>query len=227
MYTILRPKKVAIYVNSERKTIEQIKAETDADAVFNGALYHMPTQEPNMILKVDGKLLAHEPYAYLGYAWSGDQLPVLTYDYDLYQNFITGANLVTDGKAGEMYYAPEVNRVCGRTAMGMFADGRMLIYCVPNGSPYACTPIGLQNRMLNYGLQSAIMLDGGGSSQIISKELTVKSDRIVQNLVLVWESKKIYRVQVGAFPTRAQAERDKEELADAGYSGFIVEAELP
>jgi Exopolysaccharide biosynthesis protein related to N-acetylglucosamine-1-phosphodiester alpha-N-acetylglucosaminidase len=232
MYTILRPKKVAIYQNpvnvSGRKSIEEIKAITGADYIINGTLYDMSTYKPTMTFKVDGKLYSEEPFAYVGYAWSGLSAPVLTTDYALYDNFITGANLIIDGQKCPMYYSQEVNGFCGRSAIGMFSDGRMLLYCGDNKlENERCLPEELQNRMYALGVKDAIMLDGRTSTQMLSDKRVVTSERIVQNYICVWEHIKGYRVQVGAFPTRAQAERYKQELADAGYSGFIVEAELP
>ena len=184
----VNPKRMSVYINTARKTITQIKAETGADYAFNGALYHMPTFKPVMTLKVDGKLLSEEPYDYTGFGWNGSDTPVMTQDYKKYQNFITGTLLIEDFAPVKLIYPAEVSGKRGRTAIGMTATGKMEIYCCKDGSQFATTVEALQSFMVGLGCKSAIMLDSGGSAQMLTDTDAVMADRIVQNLICVWEA---------------------------------------
>ena len=66
--------------------------------------------------------------------------------------------------------------------MGRYADGRLWLYCDKTGK----TPEQLQRIALDAGLESAVMLDGGGSTQGIFPNGTVTSSRIVHNFICVW-----------------------------------------
>ncbi len=46
MSYICKPAKVSIYVNSKRKTLAEIKAETGCTAIINGGLFTMSTFSP-------------------------------------------------------------------------------------------------------------------------------------------------------------------------------------
>lgn len=176
-----KAEKISLYINSKRKSIADVKAETGCTAVINGGLYDMSAFEAVCHLKADGKVYAQDQYKYWGFAWDANELRLVT-DYAEYSNYICCICMVRDGKAEQMYY----NAVGGkreRTAVGVFADGRVWLYA----SKDKLTPEQLQKIALEAGVLHAIMLDGGGSTQCIFPDGNVTSARRVHNFICVWE----------------------------------------
>lgn len=178
-----KPARLAIYVNTARKTAAQIQRETGCTALINGGLFNMSDFSPVCHLKVDGKVLAADQYTYWGYGWTGDGFPALVNDYAGLENYIACVCLVRNAKPEPLYYAAALGGARPRTAFGTFADGRVWLYV----SAENLTPEQLQTLALKAGVQDAIMLDGGGSTQGILPGGTVSSTRRVHNFLLVWE----------------------------------------
>lgn len=179
IYTV-KPKKVSIYINTGRKTIAQVKAETGCDAVINCGLFDGAFR-PVCHLKVNGKVLVADQYKYWGYAWNTNNV-TLTTDYANYDNYIACVCMVRNGQAEHLIYNKDLGGSRQRTAIGRYPDGRLWLYCDKSGK----TPEQLQRIALDAGLESAIMLDGGGSTQGIFPAGRVTSSRIVHNLICVW-----------------------------------------
>lgn len=177
-----KPARLAIYVNTARKTAAQIKQETGCTALINGGLYDMGTFAPVCHLKVDGYVLAADKYKYWGFGWTGDGFPALVSDYAALDNYIACVCLVRDAEPEPLAYSADVGGARPRTAFGTFADGRVWLFA-DNANR---TPEQLQTLALKAGVQNAIMLDGGGSTQGISPAGTVSSTRRVHNYILVW-----------------------------------------
>lgn len=175
-----KPKKVSIYINSAGKTIAQVKAETGCDAIINGGLYDGAFR-PVCHLKANGRVLVADQYKYWGYAWDTNNV-TLTTDYANYDNYIACVCLVRNGQAEHLIYNADLGGARQRTAIGRYPDGWLWIYCDKAGK----TPEHLQQIALDAGLDSAIMLDGGGSTQGIFPNGTVTSSRIVQNFICIW-----------------------------------------
>lgn len=178
-----KPARLAIYVNTARKTAAQIQRETGCTALINGGLFNMADFSPACHLKVDGKVLAADKFTYWGYGWTGDGFPALVSDYSQMANYIACVCLVRNAKPEPLYYAAALAGARPRTAFGTFADGRVWLY-VSNDN---LTPEQLQTLAIKAGVQDAIMLDGGGSTQGILPGGTVSSTRRVHNFLLVWE----------------------------------------
>lgn len=178
-----------IYVNSAKKTLAAIKAETGADYIINGGLFSMSTWKPVCHLKVDGKTLASDPYAYWGYGWNDDSGVAMVNKYAGHDNYICCVAMVKDGASTGLIYNSDLAGTRGRSAIGIMPDGRLMLYCTKDGSSLAKTPEALQAEMISLGVQSAIMLDGGGSSQCDFDGQTITSTRKVHNLILVWTEK--------------------------------------
>ena len=176
--------RLAIYVNTARKTAAQIKQETGCTALINGGLFDMSTFYPVCHLKVDQKVLAADKYKYWGYGWDADDVvPALVTEYSQFDNYIACVCLVRNAKAEPLYYSAAMGGARPRTAFGTFADGRVWLY-VSNDN---LTPEQLQTLAIKAGVRDAIMLDGGGSTQGILPGETVSSTRRVHNFLLVWE----------------------------------------
>ena len=178
-----KPKKIAIYVNTGRKTAAQIKDETGCTALINGGLFNMSTFKPVCHLKVDGQVLAKDQWKYWGYGWDDCSFPVLAEDYTKLDNYICCVCMVRNGKPDTMYYDPAVGGRRQRTAIGTFADGRVWLYADASNK----TPEELRDIALKAGVKDAVMLDGGGSTQCIFPNGKINSVRKVHNYICVWE----------------------------------------
>lgn len=181
-----KPTKVSIYVNRGRKTAEQIKSETGCTALINGGLFDMSTFKPVCHLKVDGQVLAKDSYKYWGLGWETADMQ-LVQNYEKLKNYICCVCMVRDGKAEYMYYNADIGGSRPRTAIGVYEDGRVWLYA----EAAAKTPEQLRDIALRAGVNHAIMLDGGGSTQGICPSSAVKSGRIVHNYICVWADDKI------------------------------------
>ena len=183
MTYVCKPKKVSIYVNREKKSVAQVKAETGCAAVINGGLYDMATFEPACHLKVDGQVLAADKYKYWGLAWNTVADMTLASTYEKFDNYLACVCLVRDGKAETLLYASAMGGYRPRTAFGVFPDGRVWLFADSTGR----TPEALQKLALQAGVKHAIMLDGGGSTQWAVPGDTVTAARRVHNFLCVWE----------------------------------------
>lgn len=184
MIYICRPKRIGIYINNRRLTIDQIRAETGADVVINGGLF-TANFSPVCHLKSNGTVFASDPYKYWGYGWNMADIR-LTQDYANLQNYICCCCMVRNGKPENLIYNPDMGGKRERTALGLFPDGRVWFYAASN----KMTPSALQSLALSAGLESAIMLDGGGSTQGISPNGAYRQNRICHNYILAWLSDK-------------------------------------
>ena len=195
MYYICAPSKIQIYVNSARKTTLQIKKETGCDTIINGGIYDMRKFIPYCWLKVNGQLLAHDQYGYFGYGWNDKTLVMdTTANIARYSNFMACVALLKDNQKLDLIYPADMGGRRGRSAIGVRSDGQVVVYCTKDGSAYSYTPEQLQTEMQNLGCVSALMLDGGLSSQCIMPNGTITSARdggsvAIHNYILIWLNK--------------------------------------
>lgn len=192
--------RIQIYINNPRKTVAQIKRATGADYILNGTLYNMKTGAVNCHLKVDGEVIASPSYKVAGYAWntgsdiSMDVLPTCA------ENYIACTPLIVSGaKLSKLTYDPGQGGKRGRSAIGIKA-GKLALYCTRDGSSMARTPEQLRDDLFSAGWESAVMLDGGGSSQCDFAGTTVTSTRKVQHLILVYLKKEDAKEPQGGKP---------------------------
>lgn len=188
-------KRIQIYKNPKGKTIATIMRETGADYAINGTLYNMRTRNAVCPLRVDGVTKFAGPYKYWGYAWNTDMpmsfRTIVVPDYD-WDNWIACSMILRGGNIIEnMIYNPAMGGSRGRTAIGIkFVDGerRLCFYVSSDKSGYRRTPYKLASILQKYGWDSAIMLDGGGSSQGYFKkeQRQVYSSRRVAHYILVY-----------------------------------------
>ena len=179
--------KIQIYVNTAKRSLSAIQAETGADYIINGTLYNMRTFKPNCHLKADGQVLCNPDYSVAGYAWNnGPDISIDTLPDPTQRNYIACTPLVLDGKPiANLTYDPGQGGKRGRTAIGI-KEGRLALYCTRDVGTMTRTPEALRDDLAAAGWESAVMMDGGGSSQCYFKGETVKSTRAVQNLILVY-----------------------------------------
>lgn len=179
--------KIQIYVNTAKRSLSAIQAETRADYIINGTLYNRKTFKPNCHLKVDGKVFCKPNYSVAGYAWNdGPDISMDTLPDPSQRNYIACTPLVVAGRAlPELTYDSEQGGKRGRTAMGIKGD-RLALYCTRDGWTMERTPETLRDDLAAAGWESAVMLDGGGSSQCWFRGQTIKSTRAVHDLILVY-----------------------------------------
>lgn len=179
--------KIQIYVNTAKRSLSAIQAETGADYIINGTLYNMRTFEPNCHLKADGQVLCKPNYSVAGYAWNdGPDISLDTLPDPSQRNYTACTPLVVAGRAlPELTYDSGQGGKRGRTAMGIKGD-RLALYCTRDGGTMERTPETLRDDLAAAGWESAVMLDGGGSSQCWFRGQTIKSTRAVHDLILVY-----------------------------------------
>lgn len=176
--------RIQIYINKSVKTLAEIKAETGADYLINGGLYE--GKQAVCHLRADGQTYAKDPYTYWGYAWdTGPDITLRSVPAAERRNYICCVCLLRGGKAETLIYNRDVGGSRPRTAIGL-KDGALCLYCTDSGR----TPMELQAELLTLGWESAVMLDGGGSSQCDLAGKRIVSNRKVHNLILVYTRKR-------------------------------------
>lgn len=179
--------RIQLFINNERMTLSAIKAATGADYAINGTLYDMSRWLPVMHFRSDGVTHSSDPYNYYGFGWNegADIKATQSKDKNSVRNYICGVELVRDGKPCQtLYYDSATGGVRGRTAIAL-RKGHLILYCVGDGQVGRCTPEELRSELCALGVDSAVMLDGGGSSQCIFPNASVTASRIVENVILV------------------------------------------
>ena len=183
---------IQLRVNNERMTLAAIRAQSGADYAINGTLYDMARWMPVMHYRVDGQTMCSDPYNYYGFGWDNgaDIRVVQSKDKNSVRNYICGVELIRNGQPCQtLYYDSAVGGVRGRTAIALTKQGDLLLYCVGDGQVGKCAPEELRSELCALGVQSAVMLDGGLSSQCIFPNGSVSSSRIVENVILVYLKK--------------------------------------
>lgn len=175
--------RIAILTGNGR-SMAQVKG--DADYICNAGFYNMTTGRPVGHLKADGAVLAKEAWGCWGFAWdrAGIKMAALP---AAAKNYISGVEMLSPmiGIHDAMHYRPEVGGSRPRTAMALTGD-KLLLYCADSPT----TPEALRDTLYKLGAETAIMLDGGGSSQCDFQGKKISSGRRVHNYLAVWLRKK-------------------------------------
>lgn len=179
--------RVEIRVTHCRKSLAQVKQETGADYILNGGMWN-GDGSACPLLKAGGVWYSERPWSAYGYAWDQGPDIALTAEMDR-ENLLACTCLI--GPWGPVE-SPSYDRAQGgrrgRSAMGI-QGGALCLYCSRDGSSDAETPEGLRDELRSLGWESAVMLDGGGSSQCDFKGLTIKASRKVHNWICVYRKK--------------------------------------
>jgi GH25 family lysozyme M1 (1,4-beta-N-acetylmuramidase) len=133
-------------------------------------------------------------------------------DYTGFQNYIACVCLIRGGKPEKLIVNAEMAGERPRTAWGIREDGTHVFCCTGE----SMTPEALRSLMAEQGCQSALMLDGGGSSQCVFPNGMVESSRIVHNLILIWESRPYIKgIDVSSFQGAIDWEKARPEIGFA------------
>ena len=170
------------------RSLEQVKAAEQPDLICNAGFF-AALGKPTHHLKADGVVRAKESWGCWGYAWdSGSDIRLCALPADDRASYIGGYELLTPmvGIHDALSYGAELGSRRGRTAMAL--DGENLIlYCSGDGTKDTATPEELRDELYALGAETAIMLDGGGSSQCdFGGGRVIRSTRAVDSYLCVW-----------------------------------------
>lgn len=172
-------------VTGNGRSMAQVKG--DADYICNAGFYDMTTGRPVGHLKADGAVLAKEVWGCWGFAWDKSDIKMSALPDAKRTNYISGVEMLSPmiGIHDAMHYRPEVGGSRPRTAMALTGD-KLLLYCADSPT----TPEALRDTLYKLGAETAILLDGGGSSQCDFAGQKISSSRRVHNYLAVWLRKK-------------------------------------
>lgn len=240
MVDVIQVSRAAVFHNTGRLTIAQIKAQTGCTHIINGYLFNNKPKskdyfKPNGWLVIDGAVIARDQYNDWGFGCGTDGPPVMTTDRT--ESFLGAVPILKDGQKLARNLTADVARSAERTAVGWLEDGRVLLWC----DKTKLTREQLQMRLLERGCVDAIMLDGGGSTQGIFPDGKVTSSRKVATLLLLWEEQEDYEpeaekpmVEINAYSLAKDGEtyltknfRVKEFACQDGSDTVFVAVRLP
>ena len=172
-------------VTGNGRSMARVKG--DADYICNAGFYDMTTGRPVGHLKADGAVLAKEAWGCWGFAWDRADIKMSALPDAKRTNYISGVEMLSPmiGIHDAMHYRPEVGGSRPRTAIALTVD-KLLLYCADSPT----TPEGLRETLYKLGAETALMLDGGGSSQCDFAGQKISSSRRVHNYLAVWLRKK-------------------------------------
>lgn len=174
--------KIGLYVNQDRKTMAAIQQETGCTYILNGGLFNRKKFQAINHLTVDGKVLSATSTPY-GYGIKGTTM-TFSYGNNVKAPDFLGAYpvLVRDGKATGAAAPVGLEEYRPRSAVGVTADGDIVLLCEQANRSLD----GISEELVEMGCETAINLDGGGSSQCIFDGEALKASRIVHNYLLIW-----------------------------------------
>lgn len=180
MTDIFNCARAEVFYNPKKLTPAQIKAETGCTHIINGYLFNSKFQ-PVCWTVIDGKIISQDSALDWGVSIGKDGKPVMATDRTV--SFLSGVPVLKNGAKLYRGLTADVARSAARTAVGWLANGKVVLWC----DKTSLTREGLQNKLLGLGVENALMLDGGGSTQGIFPAGKVTSIRKVPTLLLFWE----------------------------------------
>lgn len=207
---------------------------TKPDFIMNLGFYNMSDGSTCFNFVNDGQTISSNKSYRWGMGVIGDKwllYSCLDYRTD-WRDFISGYPVLLDNCNKCSYsYASELNYKARRSVIGYDDEN---IYLMTVESPGVDFPE-LQDLALEVGMKCAINCDGGGSTKMLDangKAITKdNTDRAVDNVVAIYlkkTPKTIYRVQTGAFRSKANAEvlmkkiRALDDTIGAGYAKAYI-----
>ena len=206
---------------------------TKPDILINGGLFAFATGKSVMDFIDEGKIQSAEDW--IQYGIGIDNSGILSYGRDnekVWRDFISAyPPLVVNGQKPPITMAQEISARNRRTILGYDAN---YIYTITIDSP-GVTLNEAADIVLKTGCTYAINLDGGGSTRLLyqGKVYAAASyNRPVDNVVAIYFKKEeqttttqtIYRVQLGAFSAKANAQAycAKVQAIGANYKNAFV-----
>lgn len=189
IYELKNPLRMGIYHNSGRKTLSAVKKELGADFVCNLNLFDMRTFTGNCFTLADGKIVGNDGGIYPVLTWhteDGVMHRSWSNGGSEYDNAFGCLDLIRDGKYCVRTVPSWASGKRERTAIGVRKDGTIVIYC--DKTPRTIAHVA--NILINSGVDYAINVDGGGSTQCIAPSGSVNSTRIVHTIFWAVEREK-------------------------------------
>lgn len=174
--------KIAIHVNTSRQSMSQVKRALGCQYILNGGLFNLGNFQPINYLTVDGKVLSSNGNPY-GYAINGNMM-TFSYGNNVKAPSFLGAYpvLVRDGKALNEKTPTGLGGYVHRSCIGLTKSGDVVLLCDMTNRSLS----GVAGDLVKAGCDTAINLDGGGSSQYSFKENAATSSRVVHNYICIW-----------------------------------------
>lgn len=172
--------KARVYHNTAKKTPAQIMMETGCSHIINGYLFNASFKPVGWTV-INGKVISSDQYRDWGVEIGDNGKPVMGTDRG--GSFLSGIPILKGGAKLYRGLTADVARPAARTAVGWLANGKVVLWC----DQTAMTREELQNKLLGLGVENALMLDGGGSTQGIFPGGKTTSTRKVPTLLLFWE----------------------------------------
>ena len=178
----------AALVEAGGRSMEQVKAACGCQYILNSWFYDTITGRPVGNLKIDGTVKAAAGWNGWGLTWDkGADIRMDIVPDNGGASYLSGVELLTPtrGPGKALSYSPEYGDTRGRSAV-LLAGARVILYCSGDGTADAKTPEGLRDELAGLGWASAVMLDGGGSSQCDFGGERITASRKVHNWICVW-----------------------------------------
>lgn len=174
--------KIAIHINAARQSMSQIKKSLGCQYILNGGLFNLNTFKPINHLTVDGKVLSATATPH-GYAIKDNSL-IFSYGNNVKAPSFLGAYpvLVRDGKALNEKAPAGLGGYTHRSCLGVTKSGDVVLLCDITNRSLS----GVSAELVKADCDTAINLDGGGSSQCIFDDKMYSSTRIVHNYICIW-----------------------------------------
>lgn len=169
-----------IFHNPKKLTPAQIQQQTGCTHIINGYLFNTSFKPVGWTV-IDGKVISSDQYRDWGVEIGDNGKPVMGTDRG--GSFLSGIPILKGGAKLYRSLTADVARSAARTAVGWLPNGKVVLWC----DKTAMNRETLQNKLLGLGVENALMLDGGGSTQGIFPGGTVTSTRKVPTLLLFWE----------------------------------------
>ena len=201
------------------------RQEIKPDIITNGGFFAMSTGATCFSFTDEGKEFSKADYYGVGIKNNKDLY--FSKPNNEFRDFVSAyPPFVVDGKAYKIDYAEELNYKARRTCIGWNKSNFFIVTIDKPGLTYKA----IQEIFLDLGVTYAINLDGGGSTRMLIDGKR-KTDQVyarpVDNVMCVYlkkepPAKTIYRVQVGAFLVKCNAEKLLAELKTKGFTDAYV-----
>lgn len=157
------PDSMGIYVNKQLKNIDAVKSETGADVVCNLNLYNGDWTGAAHT-RSDYQVVGKDRCDYYGFGFDTDskKLTRAWSSENGQRNFFGNWDAIVDGKENHATVPSYTDGARRRTVIGMMKDGKIGIYC----NTVLEYPSVMKMNLLNAGFVEAVVLDGGGSTQL-------------------------------------------------------------
>lgn len=171
-------------VKTARKSVAKLYGR-EPDIIMNAELYNFTTRCAASDVVANGVI--HRLTEGFGYAFPENKTVVFSYKNNVNAADYIGAypTLVRNGKA-EAQNPAGITGKRGRTALGLGGDN-LYVMLIPDSSGATLSEI--RNEFIKNGAESAINLDGGGSTQYYSPNGNYLSGRKVRGFIYIYLKK--------------------------------------